>query len=53
MDSGTSMKTIELNKKEVEVLMGLIQDYQWDGCEYTINSVDLTTLKRKIKKWLK
>lgn len=37
-------------KKELDVLVSLIDGYQFDGAEWSLNDVHLNTLKKKIKK---
>ena len=38
-----------MSKKEIEVLIGLIDDFQCDGAEWTINNINLRNLKKKLK----
>jgi hypothetical protein len=38
-----------LNEKEVLVVLDLINDYQDDGAEWTIDGVKLNSLKKKLK----
>lgn len=39
----------QFNEKELSVILSLINMYQFDGCEYTIDKINLKELKEKIK----
>jgi hypothetical protein len=45
-------KDIDLTKKEIEVLISLIHDYQWDGASYTLEGIKLNELEKKLKESL-